>query len=115
VCTTLVRAGMRQALGMLESAARFLAELDTAGTPAETLAEGLSDMERADAVQAAARGRFLQAFDARDGHMADGQRTTRAWLVHTLTVTRRQAAEYQAVQALAFEHVPLLAGLAEGT
>jgi hypothetical protein len=34
--------------------------------------------------------------------------------VHTLRVTRGQAAEHKAVQALAREHVPLLAGLAEG-
>jgi hypothetical protein len=50
--------------------------------PAEAVAEMLREMERADAVQAAARGRLLAAFDAKDGHLADGQRTTRAWLVH---------------------------------
>jgi hypothetical protein len=57
VCTTVVPANMREALGMLESAAGFLAGLDAAVMPAQALAEGLHGMERADAVQAAARGR----------------------------------------------------------
>ena len=62
-------------------------------------------------MEAAARGRLLAAFDAKDGHLADGQRNTRAWLVHRLRVTRGQAGQYGAVQALAREHLPLLAGL----
>jgi hypothetical protein len=66
------------------------------------------------AAGAAAWGRLLAAFDAKDGHLGDGQRTTRAWLVHSLRVTRRQAAEYKAVQALTQGHRPLLAGLREG-
>jgi hypothetical protein len=104
----------REALGMLESAAGFLADLDAAGLPSEVLAECLRGMERADAVQAAARGRLLAAFDAQDGPVADGQRTTRTWLVHSTRVTRGQAAEHKAVQALARHHGPLLAGLREG-
>jgi hypothetical protein len=45
--------------------------------------------------------------------VADGQRTARTWLVHSTRVTRGQAAEHQAVQALAEGHRPLLAGLRE--
>ena len=56
--------------------------------PAEALAECLRALERADAAGAAARGRLLMAFDARDGYLADGQRTSRTWLVHCLRVTR---------------------------
>jgi hypothetical protein len=82
--------------------------------PAEALAECLRGLERADAVQAAARGGFLAAFDAKDGPLGDGQRTTRTWLVHTTRVTRGQAAEHKAVQALAECHRPLLAGLRHG-
>ncbi len=43
--------------------------------------------------------------------MADGQRTTRTWLVNCLRVTKGQAGQYKAVQALAARHEPLLAGL----
>ena len=112
--TVMVPADAGEALGMLESGAGFLAGLNAADMPAEAIAECLRGMERADAVQAAARGQFLAAFDAKDGHQGDGQRTTRAWLVHSTRVTRGQAAEYRAVLALAREHRPLLAGLREG-
>jgi hypothetical protein len=112
--TATVPASMGEALGMLESAVGFLADADAAQMPAEALAECLRALERADAVEAVARGRFLVAFDAKDGHLSDGQRTSRTWLVHSLRVTRGQAAEYKAVEALAREHQPLLVGLREG-
>ena len=109
-----VPANAGEALGMLESAAGFLADADAAGMPGEALAECLRGLERADAVQAVARGRFLAAFDVKDGHLGDGQRTTRTWLVHSTRVTKGQAAEHKAVQALAQSHAPLLAGLRHG-
>ena len=114
MCTATVPPSADEALRQLQSAAAVLAGLDEAQMPAEALAEYLRGMEQADAVLAAAHGQFLAAFDAKDGHLAHGQRTTRAWLVHTLRVTRGQAAEYRALQALAREHRPLLEGLREG-
>jgi hypothetical protein len=107
----MVPASAQEALGMLECAAGFLADLDAAQMPAEAISECLHGMERADAVQAAARGRLLAGFDAQGGPLGDGQRTSRTWLVHTTRVTRGQAAEHKAVQALAQGHAPLLAGL----
>ena len=77
-------------------------------------ARSLRVLERTDAIEAAVRGRLLQVFDARDEHLADGQRTTRTWLIHTTRVTKGQAGEYKAIQALAQDHAPLLAALAEG-
>ncbi len=99
---------------MLASAMGFLADADAAQMPAGALAQCLRALEQIDAVEAAARGRFLAAFDAKDGPLADGQRTCRAWMVHCLRVTRGQAGEHQAVQALARQHRPLLAGLRDG-
>ncbi|MGH3125517.1 MAG: DUF222 domain-containing protein, partial [Streptosporangiaceae bacterium] len=55
-----------------------------------------------------------QVFDAKDGHLADGQRTTRTWLIHSTRVTKGQAAEYKTIQALTRDHQILLAALAEG-
>jgi hypothetical protein len=112
--SVMVPANASEALGMLESAMGFLADLDVAGMPAEAVAECLRGLERADAIEAAARGLLLAAFDTNDGSVGDGQRTTRAWLVHSLGVTRGQGAGYRAVQALAQDHVPLLAGLRAG-
>jgi hypothetical protein len=121
MCTTTVPATAAQALGMLESAVgmqecalRFLAGEDAASLPAGAAADQLRALERNDAVEAALRGRLLVVFDAQDGHLADGQRSTRTWLVHSLRVTRGQAAEYRAVQALAGSHRVLHAALAEG-
>jgi hypothetical protein len=71
-------------------------------------------LERADAVEAVARARLLAVFSAQDGAVCDGQRSTRTWLVRTTRVTRGQAAEYQATEALAGDHQVLLAGLRQG-
>jgi hypothetical protein len=111
--TAVVPASAAEALEMLESALGFLADADTADMPVEALADCLRGLERTDAIEAAARSRFLEAFDAKDGHLADGRRNTRTWLVHCLRVTRGQAGEHRAIQALAREHRPLLAGLRE--
>ena len=121
MCTTTVPATSAEALAMLESAVGmqqcalvFLAAQDAAGLPAPAAADQLRALERTDAVGAALRGRLLAVFDSQDGHLADGQRTTRAWLINSLRVTRGQAAEHLAVQALARSHRVLHAALAEG-
>lgn len=80
MCVGTVPATGAEALGMLESALGFLAGEDAAGMPAQAVADRLRVLERNDAVQAAVRGRLLEAFDAQDAHLADGQRTTRTWL-----------------------------------
>ena len=110
----MIPANSDEALDMLESAMGFLAGVDPTSLPDAKLARSLQVLERTDAMEAAARGRLLAAFDAQDGHLADGQRTTRTWLVHTTRVTKGQAGEYQAIQALARGHQVLLAALAEG-
>jgi hypothetical protein len=92
----------------------FLADAAVAEVPVEVTAEGLRSLERVDAVEAVARARLLAVFSAQDGAVADGQRSTRTWLVHTTRVTRGQAGEYQATEALARDHQVLLAGLREG-
>ena len=115
MCTVTGPASAGEALGMLETAAGLLAGLTAAEMPAEAAAELLRGMEGADAVLAAARGLLLVAFDAKDGHLGDGQRSTRSWLLHSLRVTPGQAAEYKALQALAAGHEPLRAGLRERT
>jgi len=55
--SVMVPANPGEALGMLEAGAGFLADLDAVGMPAEAVGECLRGMERAGAVQAAARGR----------------------------------------------------------
>jgi hypothetical protein len=105
---------LESAVGAQESALRFLAAQDAAGLPAGAAADRLRALERHDAIEAAVRARLLAAFDAQDGHLADGQRSTRGWLVHSLGVTKGQAAQYRALQGLVGDHPVLLAALAEG-
>ena len=114
MCTAMVPADMGEAFVMLESLMGFLADADPADLPVPVMAEGLRALEQADAVEAVARARLLAAFSAQDGAVGDGQRSTRAWLVNTTRVTRGQAGEYQATEALAGDHQVLLAGLREG-
>ena len=111
-----VPASTAQALAMLECAMGFLADASAhaAEMPAEALADCLRGLERVDAAGAAVRGQLLAAFGAGNGYLADGQRTSRTWLMHCLGVTRGQAGEHLAVAGLAREHRPLLAGLGEG-
>ena len=111
MCTMTVPASGAEALERLQALVGYLADLDAASLPAAALAELLLGMEQADAVWAVAWARSLAAFDAKEGHQGDGQKTLRAWLVHVARVTRAQAAQYKAIQALAGDHEPLLAGL----
>jgi hypothetical protein len=107
VSTLMVPASASDAMKMLEAALGFLADADVTEMPTAVQAECLAGLERADAMEAAARGRLLAAFDAQDGSLSYGQRTTRAWLVHCLRVTKGQAREYLALEALARKHQPL--------
>jgi hypothetical protein len=70
--TVTVPASTAQALGMLECAMGFLADADAVQMPTEALAHCLRTLERVDAIGAAARGRLMTAFDAKNGHLADG-------------------------------------------
>src|SRR5579862_8291769 len=96
-----------EALAKLRSSADYLADLDAAQLPAEALAQYIRELIQADAVLTAALAPMLAAFDAKNGHQGDGQKTLRSWLVHMARVTRAQAAEYKAIQALARHHEPL--------
>jgi hypothetical protein len=106
-----VPASAADALDTLQTLAGYLADVDAAELPAAVLGQFLRELAQADAVLAVAWAKYLAAFDAKDGHLADGQRTLGAWIVHVLRVTRGQAARYKALQALARGPRPLLAGL----
>ncbi len=111
MCTMTVPASGGEALAKLQALAGYLADLDAASMPAEELGRYIRELVQADAVLTAALAPMLAAYDAKDGHQADGQKTLRTWLVHMTRVTRAQAAQYQAIQALSRHHEPLRAGL----
>ena len=70
------------ALEILESVMGLLAGTDPGELTEEEVARRLRVLERVDAIEAAVRGGLLERFDAQDGHVSDGQRTARTWLVH---------------------------------
>jgi len=114
MCTAPVPSSVSEALAMLKSSVGYLADVDATELPVAALTECVRGLVQADSVGIAALAPLLAALDANDAHLADGQRTLRAWLVNVLRVTRGQAAEYKAVQSLARDHEPLRAGLREG-
>src|SRR6516225_1570499 len=114
MCIGMVPPSAGEALGLVESLLGSLVGEAAAELPAEVVAERLRVLERVDSIGAALRGRYLEAFDAQDGHVSDGKRTARTWLVNVTRVTKGQAAEHRAVQALARGHEVLADALAEG-
>jgi Domain of unknown function (DUF222) len=111
MCTMAVPANGGEALAKLQSLIDYLADLDAAQLPAEELGQYIRELVQADAVTTSALAQLLAAYDAKDGHLADGQRSLGTWLVHMARVTRGQAAQYKAIRALHRDHGPLLAGL----
>src|SRR5579863_5004736 len=111
MCTMADPMSAPEALAVLQAAAGYLADLDAVELPAEELGQCIRGLVRADAVLTAALAPMLAAYDVKDGHLGDGQRSLGAWLVHVARVTRGQAAQYKAMRALPKEHAPLLAGL----
>src|SRR5579862_6710139 len=103
-----------EALAKLNTLVGYLADLDAAQLPAEVLGQYIRELVQADAVGAVALARMLAAYDAKDGHLADGQRSLGAWLVHMARITRAEAAQFKAMRALPRDHEPLLAGLRAG-
>src|SRR5579862_4325372 len=111
MCMMTDPASPAEVLAKLRALAGYLAELDAASMPAAELGQYIRELVQADAILAAALAPMLAAYDAKDGHQGDGQKTLRAWLVHMARITRAEAAQFKAMRALPRDHEPLLAGL----
>jgi hypothetical protein len=71
-----------EALGMLTSAMGYLAAADATQMSAAEQAQCLATLERADAMETAARALILAAFTAGQGYREDGDYSARSWLMH---------------------------------
>jgi len=109
-----VPAGEADELDLLQTLMGSLASTDPTQLSEAEVARRLRIMEQVDAIGAAVRGGLLAAFSAQDGCVADGQRSTRTWLVHCTRVIKGQAGEHRAVEKVARDHPALHAALAEG-
>ena len=91
-----VPAGEADELDLLQTLMGSLASTDPTQLSEAEVARRLRIMEQVDAIGAAVRGGLLAAFSAQDGCVADGQRSTRTWLVHCTRVIKGQAGEHRA-------------------
>src|SRR6266568_4601012 len=107
-------ASAAEALGMLTSAMAYLSAADATQLAAETQAQCLHALEQAAAMGTAALTSILAAFTAGQGYAADGDYSSRAWLIHRTRVTKGAAMAYTAWVRRAAAHPEVAAALAAG-
>ena len=107
-------ASVGEAMDMARAALGYLAAADAAQLAAETQAECLRDLERAEAVLTAARASFLSAFTVGNGYSADADYSARSWLMHRTGITRGAAVSHTAWANRAETHPAVVAALAAG-
>src|SRR5271165_7531625 len=103
-----------EALGMLKAALGYLAAADATAMAAETQAQCLQALERANSVATAARSSILGAFTSGQGYIADADYSPRAWLIHKTRITKGAAVAYTAWVRRAAAHPEVAAVLAAG-
>src|SRR5690242_8036261 len=103
-----------EAMDMARAALGYLATVDATQLAAETQAECLRGLERAEAVLTAARASVLSAFTAGKGYFADADYSARVWLMHKTGITRGAAASHTAWAKRYETHPKVVAALAAG-
>ena len=76
-----------EAMDMVQAGLSYLAAADAASLTAESQAECLLGLERADGISTAARASFLSVFTVGKGYSADADYSARAWLMHKTGIT----------------------------
>ena len=107
-------ASVGEAMDMARAALGYLAAADATALAAETQAECLRGLERAEAVLTAGRASILSAFTVGKGYSADADYSARAWLMHRTGITRGAAASHIAWAKRALTHQKVVAALAAG-
>ena len=103
-----------EAMDMARAALGYLAAVDATQLAAETQAECLRGLERAEAVLTAARASVLAAFTTGKGYAADADYSARVWLMHRTGITRGAAASHTAWAKRYGTHPKVVAALAAG-
>jgi hypothetical protein len=107
-------ASVGEAMDMARAALGYLATANATALAAETQAECLRGLERAEAVLTAGRASILSAFTVGKGYSADADYSARAWLMHRTGITRGAAASHTAWAKRAGTHPKVVAALAAG-
>src|SRR6185437_10989168 len=105
-------ASASEALDMVRSGLRFLAEADAAELSSAEQAEILRGLERAHSVATAARTSVLGAFTAGKGYAADADYSARPWLMHQTGITKGVSVSHTAWVKRAARHPQLYAAIA---
>ena len=111
---TAVPASAREALEAVRAGLGWLAAADATDLAAETQAQTLIALERAQAMTTAARASVLAAFTSGQGYCADGAYSARAWLIHQTRITPGAAVGHTAWARRAGTHPEVVAALAAG-
>ena len=107
-------ASIGEAMEAARAALGYLAAADATALAAETQAECLRGLERAEAVLTAARASVLSAFTVGKGYAADADYSARVWLMHKTGITRGAAASHTAWAKRHETHPRVIAALATG-
>ena len=111
---TAAPASASEALEMVRAGLGWLAAADPTALAAETQAQALIALERAQAMTTAARASVLAAFTSGQGYCADAAYSPRAWLVHQTRIGRGAAAGHTAWARRMTTHPAVVAALAAG-
>ena len=98
-----------EALEMVRAGLGYLAAADAAQLPTAVQARVLRELERHDAMAAAARASFLAAFTAGQGPGGDGDYSAVSWLIHRTGITRGAAVGHSAWAKRTATHPRVLA------
>ena len=107
-------ASVGEAMEAARIALGYLAAADARALAAESQAECLRGLERAEAVLTAARASVLSAFTTGKGYAADADYSARVWLMHKTGITRGAAASHTAWAKRYETHPQVVAALAAG-
>jgi Domain of unknown function (DUF222) len=104
---------VREALGSVKSAIRYLAGVDMTQLPGESIAELLTVMEQMDAGQAAVRGKAVSVLSDQHVYHDYGHRASTSFLVYATRVKHGKASQVAKLGSLYRQHPLLADALAE--
>jgi hypothetical protein len=102
-----------EAIGVMRSAMRYLADADYPELPAEVLADVLAGMEQIDAGQAAVRGKAGRAFVLSQAHLEFAQKSLSPWYKNITKVTKATGNAHKAWVRRYEEHPVIMAAMGE--
>jgi hypothetical protein len=102
------------ALDMFLASLRYLTAADPTAMRAEEQARCLKVLEEGQSMATVARALILGAFTAGEGYSADGEYSTRSWLIHRTGISRAAAMAHSAWERRVKEHPKIARAMTMG-